>query len=103
VAKYKHHEDAETRLDDPRQTVLTRYRNFESISLRQAVRDFRVLWRKIENSAHVFQITIHLENSPEEEKAWEEQARQRRLAMGIPVVSKDDAQAIELAAPATRV
>jgi hypothetical protein len=31
------------------------------------------------------------------------QARQRRLAMGIPAVSKDDAQAIELAAPATKV
>lgn len=49
-----------------------------------------------------FQINLHL-NDPLLQKQWDEQVRRRRLAMQIPAVSADDAQAIELAAPLTKV
>jgi hypothetical protein len=42
-----------------------------------------------------FQINLHL-GDPEWEEAWNEQVRQRRLAM-MPKVSAEEAQAIELA------
>jgi hypothetical protein len=48
-----------------------------------------------------FNITLHLDD-PEWDRQWNEQVRQRRLAM-IPAVSADDAQAIELDAPSTKV
>ena len=49
-----------------------------------------------------FQITIHLGDDPEEQKRRDEQVRRRRLAL-ISAVSADDAKAIELAAPSTKV